>query len=251
MNTIKIKCHECQIEFDKYKGEYDRQISKGREAFFCSLKCGTIYNRRNQETKKQKKYSCNKSKCVYCQSDLAYENKTNKFCDQSCAAKFNNSKKIKIKNCLCCHIEFRPKHGNKIKYCSKKCSDIYRTQKTLELIKSGLYKPKSCQTSTLKKYLIEIRGYKCENCKNSVWMNQKICLTLDHINGDATDNKLENVQLLCWNCHSITPNFGSKNKKGTRVFRKERYLPVSSNVRPITRNNENVDSTSTTGSNFN
>ena len=250
MNVVKIKCNECGLEFEKYKGEYDRHVSKGRITFFCSLKCGTTYTRRNQEIQKQLKYSLNKKTCLYCKSELTYECKTNKFCDQSCAAKFNNFKKITIKTCLGCHINFRPNRANKIKFCSKKCSDVYRKHQTLNLIKSGLYKPKSCQTATLKKHLIEMRGYKCESCKNDSWMNQKICLTLNHINGDATDNHLVNLQLLCWNCHSMTPNFGAKNKNGTRFFRKERYVPVSSKERPIIRNNENVDSNSTTGSNL-
>lgn len=38
-------------------------------------------------------------------------------------------------------------------------------------------------------------------------------LQLDHINGINTDNRLENLRLLCPNCHSLTPTFCGKNKK--------------------------------------
>lgn len=251
MESILIKCSECNIEFQKNKSEYNRKCALKKINFFCSLRCGTIHQIRNQEKQKRIDYTLNKKTCIFCKSDLLYEDKNNKFCNQSCAAKFNNSKKRKNKTCLICDSVLNPSSGNRTKCCSITCSSVNKRQKMLDLIKSGLYKPKSCQTSTLRKYLIEMRGYQCENCKNDCWMNQKICLTLDHINGDATDNTLENLRLLCWNCHSITPNFGSKNKNGTRISRKARYLPVSSNARTIIRNDENVDSNSTTGSNFN
>ncbi len=36
-------------------------------------------------------------------------------------------------------------------------------------------------------------------------------MALHHINGEGTDNRLENLQLLCPNCHSQTPNFSGRN----------------------------------------
>lgn len=72
------------------------------------------------------------------------------------------------------------------------------------------------RTDSLKKKLLEsgYKDYKCENpeCGLSEWHGKPICLQLHHINGDPTDNRLENLQLLCPNCHSQTDNFGSKNK---------------------------------------
>ena len=59
-------------------------------------------------------------------------------------------------------------------------------------------------------------GYKerkCECCGNSEWLNRPIVLELHHIDGNHSNNALENLQLLCPNCHAITDNFKSKNIK--------------------------------------
>jgi hypothetical protein len=53
----------------------------------------------------------------------------------------------------------------------------------------------------------------CERCGIGQWHKQPLSLCLHHINGDRHDNRLENLELLCPNCHSQTPNFGSKNKR--------------------------------------
>lgn len=229
MKTILIKCNECGIDFNKSIYEYTRKKKLGKDKFFCSLRCGSLTQIKDKEYQKKLCYEQHPKKCIYCDKNLLYENRKNKFCNQSCAAKKNNKDKIIIKDCLFCGVSFHPTNGNKVKFCSKKCSAEHVKQKTIDLIESGKYNTKSCQHSTLKKYLIMSRGHKCECCKNHMWMNEKIILTLDHIDGNATNNNLNNLKLLCWNCHSLTPTFGAKNKKGTRIYRKQRYSPVSSN----------------------
>jgi 5-methylcytosine-specific restriction endonuclease McrA len=58
-----------------------------------------------------------------------------------------------------------------------------------------------------------IKRHACEHCGISRWGERALSLCLHHINGDRHDNRLENLELLCPNCHSQTPNFGSKNKR--------------------------------------
>ena len=47
----------------------------------------------------------------------------------------------------------------------------------------------------------------------------KVPLQIHHIDGNCLNNKEENLQLLCPNCHSLTETFGNLNKKSKRVYR--------------------------------
>lgn len=66
---------------------------------------------------------------------------------------------------------------------------------------------KYSRASNLKPHLINLRGYKCESCQLENWMHKKIPLEVEHCDGDKTNNKLENLKLLCCNCHALTPTW--------------------------------------------
>lgn len=132
---------------------------------------------------KDKKY------CLECGKEL--KPSQIKFCSSSCAATYNNKLRIvsqetknKISNTLSRKIKDYETEGK-----------TYNTRLTLRdrLIRDGLKK------------------YKCECCGNDSWMGGYLVLEVHHINGDHFDNSLENLQLLCPNCHSQTDTYKSKN----------------------------------------
>jgi predicted RNA-binding Zn-ribbon protein involved in translation (DUF1610 family) len=127
---------------------------------------------------------------------------------------FNKGKKT-VHKCLNCGKEIDSKN----KYCSNKCQNEHQYD---EKIKKWKNNPDNFKSewgyNFIKKYLLEKYNNKCEICgwgiKNEYTNN--IPLEIHHIDGDCTNNKEENLQLLCPNCHSLTENFGSRNKASKR-----------------------------------
>ncbi|MGH2946359.1 MAG: helix-turn-helix domain-containing protein [Solirubrobacteraceae bacterium] len=58
-----------------------------------------------------------------------------------------------------------------------------------------------------------LKPNECEICGIREWLGRPLGLALHHINGDGHDNRLQNLQLLCPNCHSQTENFGTRNRR--------------------------------------
>ncbi len=52
----------------------------------------------------------------------------------------------------------------------------------------------------------------CELCGMDTWRDLPLALQLHHVNGDGLDNRLENLQVLCPNCHSQTDTWGGRNR---------------------------------------
>lgn len=74
-------------------------------------------------------------------------------------------------------------------------------------------------TLKLKLISLGLKKHECEGCKLSQWKNfltnemEDIPIDLDHIDGDRDNNKLENLRILCPNCHRKTPTHGIRNVK--------------------------------------
>lgn len=168
-------------------------------------------------------------RCLYCSS----ETNNPRFCSRSCSASYNNSKRPRRRVswvCLNCGKELN-KH--EYTYCSIKCHREYEEKVNLENWKSGKdsggHEGYGSLKPFVRRFVFERAQYKCEKCGWSEHnpFTGKLALEIDHINGDSSNNRPENLRVLCPNCHSLTEFHGILNKgRGRRKFR-EAYLKAN------------------------
>lgn len=86
-----------------------------------------------------------------------------------------------------------------------------------------------------KKLLREgLKEHQCECCKNTTWNGVLIPLEVHHIDGDNSNNELDNLQLLCPNCHALTDNYCGRNIKKKQVkINDDEFVDVLQNSRSI------------------
>ena len=188
-----------------------KQIAKEYEVSFSTIR--RLCSKYKLKSKFNELKSKNKN-CLNCNIEIKTTIKEDKkFCSHSCSATFNNKKRKVSNKCLNCDIEI-----NKInKFCSYKCNHMYNM---LERVNNG-----KANSITMKKYLIHMYENKCMICG---WceINQvtgKVPIELEHIDGNSENNSLDNLKLLCPNCHSLTPTYKALNIGNGRHKRMERY----------------------------
>ena len=82
--------------------------------------------------------------------------------------------------------------------------------------------------------LIYLRGHRCENCNIEFWLGQPTPLEVHHIDGDHLNNEIDNLQLVCPNCHALTDNYRGKNINKKQKISENDFvtaLQQSSNIR--------------------
>lgn len=168
------------------------------------------------------KYEASPKFCQFCGKKISFERRRAKFCNSSCSASFNNTGRnrhlnnIKLRPPVFCSCGNTKNRHNK--YCAE-CAQkhVYRRVNSTEVAKTD---------RSRKRIVIETKGYQCSVCSISNWMAKPIKLELDHIDGNADNNQITNLRLLCPNCHSQTDTYKSANtgKNSSRQeMRRKRY----------------------------
>ena len=132
--------------------------------------------------------TCNKS--IYKRPSEVKKNNSHVFCSIICYGKF-----IRKENpCLVCGRLIMARFNKKT--CSRACSNKHR-----EGIKYKMGRPhdKIVHQQGLKFRLLEQRGNKCERCNYS----KTEILVVHHKDRDRTHNDLDNLELICPNCHYL------------------------------------------------
>lgn len=128
-----------------------------------------------------------------------------------------------IRICKNCGKEFRNNHKNL--FCSCACSAEYVSKEKYNKIKQGspeimtaAYSP----TRVAYKYILQEQNNKCAICgMQNIWQNKPIKFIVDHIDGDASNNKRENLRCICPNCDSQLDTYkNTNNRRSTRTKRR-------------------------------
>ena len=127
--------------------------------------------------------------------------------------------------CLNCGCEYNIYRSSKGKFCSNKCQAEYEYKQFIENWKNGEESGLNGEygiSRHIKRYLFDKYNCSCQICGwNEVNpFTGNIPLEIHHIDGDYTNNKEENLQLLCPNHHSLTESFKNHNKNGRKGRKK-------------------------------
>ncbi len=93
---------------------------------------------------------------------------------------------------------------------------VFDPRKPRLTLKELLVSDRPTQSHKLRLRLIA-EGLKKASCESCGWSKAapdgRLPLELDHLNGNPNDNRLENLRILCPNCHSLQPTHRGRNKK--------------------------------------
>ena len=219
---------ELETVFEKSRTLSDlaRQLY-GKENYTNREKCKLILQENGIDWKEwlEAKKKCETKYCLNCGKEIIGD-KRKKFCCRSCSASYNNKGVCrnhknghhKEEYCLNCGKKLT---GNS-RFCDCTCYAEYEEKQYIERWKQGIENGvcgKYGVSRHIKRYLFAKYNNHCQCCgwgEKSMY-TQSVPLQVHHIDGDCLNNREDNLQLLCPNCHSLTENYGRLNKNGKRI----------------------------------
>ena len=192
-------------------------MTKAEAARLSSIKAIENGTYERQKLQRREEYAKNPKRCLECSSVIPFEKRIKyRFCNNSCAAKFNGKLRIPKGRCKKCGNPcFQP-----LKHCPK-CIEL-----RLHVRPKILSWDKVKDNRLARRMLLLEFGHRCMRCGLSEWLENEIPLEVDHKDGNSDNWTKENLALVCPNCHALTPTYKAKNRfhgSNRQKKRRERY----------------------------
>jgi hypothetical protein len=121
--------------------------------------------------------------------------------------------------------------AQRVAFCSQRCQVEHYRARIIELWRAGELPARMYFNRIVRQHIIEAAGEKCQQCgwgKRNPYTG-RVPLEIEHIDGDWTNNRPDNIGILCPNCHALTATFRGANRGRGRPGRPgtaSRPLPV-------------------------
>lgn len=126
-------------------------------------------------------------------------------------------------DCLGCGSPLTRRHQNF--YCSNACQRAAERRRNVEAwLATGVARADSHPGHYVRDHVLDEQGHVCALCAQPLlWNGLPLSLVLDHIDGDSTNNRRDNLRMVCPNCDSQLPTYKMRNKGRGRFSRRQRY----------------------------
>jgi uncharacterized protein YbaR (Trm112 family) len=121
-------------------------------------------------------------------------------------------------NCSICETEYMRNvhtHGS-ADICSPVCRGKLTYNKQQQERRKLFIKGELKYRKRIRVILLEDFGNVCQICNETEWNEQPMPLQVDHHDGDASNNKPENLRMICYNCNAQLPTFAGRNRGSGR-----------------------------------
>jgi hypothetical protein len=106
-----------------------------------------------------------------------------------------------------------------VQFCSYYCHGLFRRTLGIEINTQKLINGELSDENA-RVWFRKVTPTVCSICGRDSWEGNDIPLVVDHIDGDHTNNKMENLRMVCCNCDACLPTYKAKNKGKGRTSRR-------------------------------